>query len=342
MRAVVHREYGDPRDLRVVELPVPEVRPAQVLLRIHAASVHADVWHTVVGQPYVLRLMGNGVRRPRRRIPGTDASGVVEAVGPDVVTLSPGDRVFGEIVDGIQWHNGGAFAEFAAVKAAKLRLMPDNLDFLEAAAMPTSALIALRALRTEGRVEAGDRVLINGAGGGVGMFLVQLAKAVGVEHVTAVDTGDRLELARSLGADEVLDYRIVDYTARPGQYDAVIDVPGNHPFSRVRRIIRPDGRYVLIGHDQYGTVGRRVLGSMPTAIGLMGRSLWTSQLSKPYFGQYEDGMGELAWFAAQGILRAPIDRTFPLEEAGDAILHLAAGRGVGKVVLQIAPTDGAS
>lgn len=334
MQAVLHERYGDPGLLRVAVVPVPEPGPGEVLMRIHAASVHADVWHTVVGQPYMLRLMGNGVRRPTSRIPGTDAAGVVVRMGPGTSHLEPGDRVFGEIVRGIQWHNGGAFAQYAAVPEAQLRTMPAAMGFVEAAAIPTSALIALRALRVEARVQAGDDVLVNGAAGGVGMFVVQLAKAAGA-RVTGVDAGDRLDLVRQLGADDVLDYRTNDFTAADAEYDAVVDIPGNHPFRRIRRVLGPDGRYVLIGHDQYGAAGRRWLGGFPTVAGLMVRSLWTPQLPKPDFATYADGMAEIARLADEGRLRAIVDRTFPLAEAGAAISYLASGKALGKVVLTV-------
>ena len=266
MKAIVQDRYGPASALRLAEVPRPVPGEGQVLVRVHAASVHADVWHMVHGFPYVLRIMG-GVSAPLYPIPGTDMAGVVEQAGPGATRFQPGDAVFGEVVAGMQWRNGGAFAEYVAAAESALEPKPEGLSFTEAAAIPTSALIAHFNLRAEADIHPGDRVLVNGAAGGVGMFVVQLAKADGA-HVTAVDAGDRLEALRSIGADEVIDYTRTDFTQGSQRYDAVVDIPGNHPYSQVKRVLTPHGRYVLIGHDQYGAAGRRWLGSLPRVLGL--------------------------------------------------------------------------
>src|SRR5680860_1243746 len=188
MRAVVQDRYGSADVLQVRDVDTPVVGDDEVLVRVRAASVHPDVWHVVSGRPYVLRLMGSGLRRPRNRVPGTDVAGQVEVVGRNVTRLRPGDEVFGETVSGYQWHNGGAFAEYVAVPERALAPKPRNVSFEQAAAVPTSGLHAL----------------VNGAGGGVGAFAVQLAKAVGAT-VTGVDAAGKLDLLRSLGADHVID-----------------------------------------------------------------------------------------------------------------------------------------
>jgi NADPH:quinone reductase-like Zn-dependent oxidoreductase len=335
MKAIVQDRYGPASALRLAEVPRPVPGAGQVLVRVHAASVHADVWHMVRGLPYVLRIMGGGLRRPSHPIPGTDMAGVVEQVGPGATRFQPGDAVFGEVVAGMQWRNGGAFAEYVAAAESALEPKPEALSFTEAAAIPTSALIALYNLRAEGTVHPGDRVLVNGAAGGVGMFVVQLAKAGGA-HVTAVDAGDRLEALREIGADEVIDYRQTDFTQGAARYDAVIDIPGNHPYSRVKRVLTPHGRYVLIGHDQYGAEGRRWLGSLPRVLGLALGSLRSDHLPRPDFaGPGPDAMPEIARLAAEGRLRPLIDRTYPLAEAAAAIEYLESGQAHGKVVLTV-------
>ncbi len=186
MKAIVQRAYGSENVLSVEDVPMPEVGVGEVLVQVHAASLHADIWHVLTGRPYPMRLMGGGLRRPKVPIPGIDLAGRVEAVGPGVTQFEPGDDVYGECVRGIQWKNGGAFAEHASVLAKDLATMPERLTYVEAAAVPTSGLIALQTVRDEGKLQSGQRVLINGAGGAVGSFAVQLAKAYGGE-VTAVD-----------------------------------------------------------------------------------------------------------------------------------------------------------
>ena len=212
MRAVVQDRYGVVDDLVVREIAVPAVADDEVLVRVCAASVHPDVWHVVTGRPHVLRAMGSGLRRPRQRVPGTDVAGVVTAVGRRVELFQPGDEVLGETLRGLQWHNGGAYAEYAAVPEQNLALKPDRISFEEAACLPTAGLIAVNNLPSGRRLHEGSRVLVNGAGGGVGSIAVQLAKAAGAT-VTAVDDAGKLEMLRYLGADQVVDHRLHDFTA---------------------------------------------------------------------------------------------------------------------------------
>ena len=278
MKAIFQDRYGSVDDLRIAEVDPPAPAEDEVLVRVRAASVHPDVWHMIVGRPYILRMMGAGLRRPKNPIPGTDMAGVVESVGSGVVGFQPGDEVFGESVTGYSWSNGGAYAGYASVRTEGLAHKPSTVSFEQAATVPTSGLIALRAIRHEGKVEPGEKVLVNGAGGGVGAFAVQLAKAAGAE-VTGVDAGNKLELIRSLGAEYVVDYRAEDFTTSGVFYDLIVDIPGNHPFSKVRQALVPDGRYVLIGHDNFGRDGKRVLGSIPRFLGLLVRAPFTKQLS---------------------------------------------------------------
>lgn len=336
MEAVVQREYGSPDRLEVEEVERPAVGDDEVLVRVHAASVHADVWHVVRGFPYVLRFMGAGILRPKNPVPGTDVAGRVEAVGGDVTRFAPGDDVFGETVRGQQWANGGAYAEFVSAPADALAPKPAALPFEAAAAVPTSGLIALQGVHYEGRVQSEQRVLINGAGGGVGGFAVQIAKAYGAE-VTGVDRSEKLDMIRSLGADHVLDYTREDYTERDERYDLIVDVPGNHPFSKSRRALTRDGTYVLIGHDHYGAVGRRAFGSLPRFVKLMLLSTVVGQLPAMDFSTppKRDSMAILTEFLESGDVSPNVDRTYALDEVPEAIRYLESGRTRGKLVVSV-------
>lgn len=336
MRAIVQREYGPPDGLRLETVPVPSVGDDEVLVRVRAASVHPDVWHVVRGYPTVLRLMGAGLFRPKNPIPGIDVAGVVEAVGAGVMAFEPGAEVFGETVGGFQWKNGGAFAEYVAAPEAALAPKPSTLTFEEAAAVPTSGLIALQAVRDQGRVQPGQRVLINGAGGGVGTFAVQLAKAYGAE-VTAVDRTEKLAMLESIGADRVVDYTREDFTRGSDRYDLIVDVPGNHPFSEVRRVLAPEGTYVIVGHDRYGADGHRVLGSLPRTLKLVAMSPFVGQLPAAGFSipDKREGLATLTEFVEAGALAPVVDRTFPLGEMPEALQYLESGAVQGKVIVTV-------
>jgi NADPH:quinone reductase-like Zn-dependent oxidoreductase len=338
MKAIVQDRYGSVDQLRLAEVERPTPARDEVLVRVHAASVHADVWHVVVGLPHVLRLMGAGLRRPKNPIPGTDLAGVVESCGEDVTRFRPGDEVFGETIRGMQWNHGGAFAEYATAPASALAHKPANVTFEAAAAVPTAGHIALMNLRDFGRFAPGMNVLVNGAGGGVGTIALQIAKALGA-RVTAVDRADKLPLLEALGADQVLDHERVDFTQGEARYDLVLDIPGNHPFSACRRVLTPRGTYVLVGHDRYGDGMARTFGQIPRAFGLMGRALFTRQLPKPSFAlpAQATSMELLRELLAAGTLTPHIDRTFPLSEAANALRYLQSGQARGKIVLAIVP-----
>jgi NADPH:quinone reductase-like Zn-dependent oxidoreductase len=335
MRAVVQTGYGKPSEvLEVRELDRPPVGDGQVLVRVRAASVHPDVWHVVMGLPRVLRMMGSGLRRPRDVVPGTDMAGQVESVGSRVTRFGPGDEVFGETIRGMQWRNGGAYAEYVVVDEDALALKPSNVTFEQAATVPTSGLITLQNLPDLGRRPGGQRVLVNGAGGGVGAMAVQLARSSGA-HVAAVDHTRKLDLLRTLGADRIVDYTTDDVTRGQERYDLVFDVVGNHPFSAYRRVLATDGTYVLIGHDQFGTQGRRWLGSIPKMFSLMARSTVEPRLPRPTFEapNRRRSMTRLHDLLEDGSLTPIVARTFPLEQVPDAIAFLASGRASGRVVI---------
>ncbi|MDP1878388.1 MAG: NAD(P)-dependent alcohol dehydrogenase [Actinomycetota bacterium] len=338
MRAIVQERYGPHADvLELRDIPEPVAGPGQVLVRVHATSVHADVWHAVHGIPYAFRLFGSGLRRPRLGIPGTDLAGEVVAVGDGATRFRPGDRVYGEVTRGVNlWANAGTFAEFAAVDETLLAAIPDHLSFVEAAAVPTAALIALTNLRDEGRVQAGQRVLVNGAGGSVGVWAVQLATAFGA-HVTAVDGPAKLDLLRDLGADEVVDYTQQDFTQAGIRYDIVFDIVSQAPFRQVRRALEPDGTFVLIGHDQYGRSRHRVLGSLTRMLPLLAISPVVKQLPGIRSGPpREENLATITDLLAAHRIRPVVDdRTFPLDQAVAAMDHLTTGAAKGRVVLTV-------
>ena len=336
MRAIVQERYGPIDALELREVDRPAIRDDEVLVRVRAASVHADVWHTVVGQPYVLRVMGAGLRRPKQTIPGIDLAGTVEEVGPAVTRFSAGDDVYGEIVTSNQWRNGGAFAEFATARERLLQPKPERLSFVEAAGVPTSSMIALRALREEGALHAGQRVLVNGAGGGVGIFAVQIAKATGA-HVTAVDDATKLELLRSIGADVAIDYRERDFTRGDQRYDLILDVASTRSFDECRRVLSADGKYVMIGHDHFGATGHRWFGSLGTFAKLLLRTPFTPQLPRPAFTSKdpEPPLAVISRMIDEGSITPVIDRTFPLEQVREALQYLMTGTPRGKIILTI-------
>ena len=335
MRAIVQQEYGPHRKvLHLRDIAQPVAGQGQVLVRVRATSVHADVWHAVNGIPYVLRLMGSGLAAPRRQVPGTDLAG--EVVSDGGTRFAPGDRVFGEVTRSNQWSNAGAFAEFAAVDEALLARMPPGLPFEQAAAVPTAALIALANLRDQGRVSAGQRVLVNGAAGAVGVWAVQLAKTFGAQ-VTAVDAPAKLDLLKDLGADHVIDYTQQDFTRIGTRFDIVFDVVSQAPFSQVRQALEPDGTFVLVGHDQYGRSGHRLLGSLGRMLPLIVISPVVRQLPGIRGGlPREQNWATIVQLLAAGRIRPVVDnRTFPLESAADAIDYLATGNATGRVVLTV-------
>ena len=338
MRAIVQNRYGPYADvLAMREIPTPEVGPGQVLVKVRATSVHADVWHAVQGIPYVMRLMGSGVRSPKQRIPGTDLAGEVVAVGPGAHLFTPGDRVYGEITRGANlWSNAGAFAEFVAVDEGLLATIPDHLSFAEAAAVPTAATIALTNLRDAGNVRTGQHVLVNGAGGAVGVWAVQLAKAFGA-HVTAVDAPAKLDLLRDLGAEMVIDYTQQDFTQAGVRYDIVFDIVSKTPYRQVRRALKPDGTFVLIGHDQYGKSRHRVFGSLTRMLPLLAISPVVKQIPPIRSGPPRaENLATITELLATRRIRPVVDdQMFPLDQVVSVMNHLTSGTAKGRVVLTV-------
>jgi NADPH:quinone reductase-like Zn-dependent oxidoreductase len=323
MRAIVNDRHGSPDELRLAEVPVPELAADGVLVRVRAASVNPFDWHFMRGEPLIARPVF-GIRRPKRRIPGLDVAGVVEAVGPEVSGLAPGDEVFGAGIS-------GSFAEYATATANDLARKPACLSFEQAAAMPIAGCTALQALRDHADVQPGQRVLVNGASGGVGTFAVQIAKAHGAE-VTAVCSGRNVELVRSIGADAAIDYEREDFTARDERYDVVVDLVRNHGMVRLRRLLTPSGTLVLVGGHEDRT-GLRTIGALLEAlvVGRIGERRVAGFIAKIDREQLE----ALAELAEAGTLSPVVDCSYPLEQAPDAVRHLETMRARGKVVVTV-------
>lgn len=322
MRAVVQHRYGPPSVLRATEVDRPLPGKGEVLVRVGAASVHPGDYFIMTGEPYLVRL-AFGLRRPRHGIPGMDLTGVVAAVGTDVAALRPGDEVFG-------WSTAGALAEYACVPADHLVSRPANLSVVEAAAVPTSAMTALQAVRDIAQVRPGQSVLITGASGGVGSFALQIAMTFGAE-VTGVCSTRNVDLVRSLGADHVVDYTTTDVTRTGKRYDVVLDNVEAQPLAAVRRVLTPTG--TLIPNSGRGGRWLGPIGRIVTARVLSG---FTRQRLKPFLsvGKQQDLL-TLADLIATGQVTPVIDRTYPLDEAADALRHVGAGHTRGKVVVTV-------
>lgn len=324
MKAFLHDRYGDPREvMELHDVETPEPRRGEVLVRIHAASVNAYDWHLVRADPFLVRIGGMGLFRPKHPRVGADFAGVVASTGPDVDDFREGDRVFGSLSP---THNG-AFAEYALAAVDYLAPMPANASFAQAAAIPMAALTALQGLRDSGTLEAGQRVAINGASGGVGTYAVQLAKWMGAE-VTAICSTKKIDLARSLGADHVIDYTREDFTRSGKQYDLVFAVNGYQHLKDYLRAIEPDGVYAMAG----GSTRQIMQGFF--RFGLMNRR--TSQrltlvAEKPNAAD----MRLVAGLVESGTVRSVIDRTFPFEDAPQAVAYVEEGHAAGKVIVEV-------
>lgn len=320
MTAIVQDRYGSADVLQLREIERPRPRADEVIVRVHAAGVDFGVWHLMEGMPYAVRLV-SGLRRPRNPVRGLELAGVVEAVGAEVTAFAPGDEVFG-IGD-------GSFAEYARASQAKLVHKPSNLRFDEAAVVPVSATTALVGLRAA-NVEAGQKVLITGAGGGVGSYAVQLARAMDAE-VTGVCSTSKLDFVRALGAAHVIDYTREDITAGDRTYDAIIDLAGSRSVSTLRRALSPTGTLVLLG----GEGGGKWLG--------MGRQVWSQivgiatrqKFRSPIALVNEKDLRVLKELLETGELRPVVDRRYPLSEVPNAIRALASGHSRGKSVITI-------
>ena len=325
MKAIIQDEYGTaPEDvLRLAEIARPTIGDDEILVRVRAASVDRGTWHVMTGLPYAIRAAGFGLRRPKSTNPGRSLAGTVEAVGKDVSELEPGDEVFG-IGD-------STFAEYARASGSKLAPKPANLTFEEAAAIPISGLTALQGLRDRGRVEAGQKVLIVGASGGVGTFAVQLARAFGAE-VTGVCSTTKVEMVRSIGADHVIDYTRDDFAEGEQRYDVILDIGGNSSLSRLRRALTPKGTLVIAGGETDG----RWLGGADRQIRALLLSPFVGQkLTTFVCKENREDLLVLGELIDSGKITPVIDQTYPLSETPAAIRYLHDGHARGKIVIAV-------
>jgi NADPH:quinone reductase-like Zn-dependent oxidoreductase len=323
MRAIVQTEYGSAGVLRIAEIDRPAIGDDEVLVRVHAAGLDRGTWHLMAGQPYLMRVMGFGLRAPKNRVPGLDVAGTVVAIGANVTRFAIGDEVFGV--------SRGSFAEYACAREDKLAPKPTNLTFDQAAVVAISGLTAIQGVCDVGRVQAGQRVLIIGASGGVGTYAVQIAKAFGAE-VTGVCSTAKLDLVRSLGADHVIDYTQDDFASEPERYDLILDLGGNSSLSRLRRALTASGTLVIVG----GENGGRWTGGLGRPLRAVALSPFVRQrlVMKTPKEHYAD-LERLARLIEAGEVTPVIERTYPLQQAPDAMRHLQAGHARGKLVISV-------
>jgi NADPH:quinone reductase-like Zn-dependent oxidoreductase len=321
MKAVVYKEYGSPDVLQFVEIEKPAPRDNEILVKVMAASVNAADWHLLRAKPFLVRIMGMGFLRPKNQVLGADIAGRVESVGKNVSEFKPGDEVFGDVFNcGL-----GGFAEYACASEDALVLKPANLTFDAAAAVPLAALTALHGLRDKGKVRPGQKVLVNGASGGVGTFAVQLARHFGAE-VTAVCSTGNVEMVKSLGADHVIDYRKEDFTKNGQLYDLIFAVNGYHSIFDYKRSLSPGGSYVMSGGTDAQMFQAMLAGP------------WISMTGSKKMGIVSSKPNKADLTFLKGLLEAGkivpvIDKRFPLPGVADAIRYLEEGHAKGKVVI---------
>jgi NADPH:quinone reductase-like Zn-dependent oxidoreductase len=323
MKAIVYTEYGSPDVLQLKEIEKPTPSDDEVLVEVKAASVNAYDWHFLSADIFLIRLMGGGLLKPKNTRLGADMAGRVEAVGRNIKQFQPGDEVFGDIG---AWGNG-AFAEYVSVPEKALTLKPINLSFEEAAAVPMAALTALQGLRDAGQIQPGQKVLINGASGGVGTFALQIVKWFGAE-VTAVCSTRNLDQARSLGADHIIDYTKEDFTKSGQKYDLILAANGYHPLSAYKRALTPRGIYVMAGGSMAQIFQAMLLGQVMSEKGGRKMGGLTARTN-------QKDMALLKELLEAGKVVPVIDRCYSLSEAAEALRYLGEGHARGKVVITV-------
>jgi NADPH:quinone reductase-like Zn-dependent oxidoreductase len=327
VKAVVFTKYGSPEILRLEDVERPIPKDDEVLIRIHAASLNAYDWHMLRADPFLVRLMGGGLLRPQKTRLGADMAGRVEAVGKSITQFRAGDEVFGDIGPS----QSGSFGEYAVATERLIALKPANLSFEEAAAVPMAGITALQGLRDSGQIQPGQRVLINGASGGVGTFAVQIAKAFGAE-VTAVCSTAKLEMARSLGAEHVIDYTKEDFTHNGQQYDLILAANGYHPIRDYKRALASKGIYATAGGSMRQLFEAMILGSRMSEKGGRQMKVVSAKISQKDFYILKE-------LLEAGKIKPVIDRRYELSEVPEAMRYLEAGHAMGKVVITVEHKD---
>jgi len=319
MKAIVYRKYGSPDVLKCEEIEKPTAGDDEVLIKVRAASVNPLDWHLMRGKPLFVRLVIGGLRKPKITRPGRDVAGQVEAVGRNVTQFKPGDEVFGACK--------GAFAEYVCAIEDKLALKPANISFEDAAAVPVAALTALQGLRDKGQIQLGQKVLVDGASGGVGTFAVQIAKSFGAE-VTAVCSTRNVDTARSIGADHVIDYTQEDFTKNGQRYDLIIAANAYHSIFDYKRALSPKGIYVIAGGGGVQMLQAMFLGPLLSLIGSKKMCGFMAKVNKTDLVLLKD-------FLAAGKIVPVIDRRYPLSDVAEALRYLEEGHARGKVVITL-------
>ena len=326
MKAVVYTNYGSPDVLEIREIKKPVPNDDQVLIKVQAASINPLDWHFMEGTPYIMRAMGTGLRKPKDPRLGVDMAGQIEAVGKNVTQFKPGDEVFGG--------KNGAFAEYVCARADRpVILKPANITFEQAASVPIAAITALQGLRDKGHVQPGQKVLINGASGGVGTFAVQIAKSFGAD-VTGVCSTRNLDLVRSIGADHVIDYTKEDFTTGEQRYDVILDNVGTQPLAGFRRVLVPKGICVMIGGGGPNDAG--LIGPLARPVKALLLSPFISQKMGMMMAELnKKDLTVLSDLMQSGKVTPVIDRTYPLSQIAEAIRYLEQGHARGKVVITV-------
>jgi len=323
MKAIVYEKYGPPDVLQLKEVEKPTPKDDEVLVKVHAASANAKDWRLLRADPFLVRLMGGGLLKPKNKILGSDIAGRVEAVGRNVKQFQPGDEVFGDTADcGL-----GGFAEYVCARENALALKPASMTFEEAAAVPLAAVSALQGLRDKGQIQPGQKVLINGASGGVGTFAVQIAKSFGAE-VTGVCSTRNLDMVRSIGADQVIDYTQEDFTKSGQRYDLILAVNGYHPISDYKRALSPKGIYVMVGGSMAQMFQAMLLGPWISMTGSKKMGILSAKANKKDLAFIKE-------LLEAGKVVPVIDRRYTLSEVADALRYLEEGHAQGKVVITL-------
>ncbi len=319
MKAITLSAYGNPEDLKLEDLPIPQPKENEVLIKVHATAVNDFDWSYVRGIPRVYRLFF-GLFKPKSPIPGMELSGTIEALGNNVSAFKIGDRVFGDISD-YKW---GSFAEFIAIDARAVTIMPESMSFPEAAAFPHASMLAYQGLVELGKIKNHQKVLINGAGGGVGTFGVQIAKLYNC-HVTGVDTGNKLEMMKSLGFDETIDYKKEDFTKNGIKYDLILDARSTRNPSDYERALKKDGTFVTVGGD------------VPKLIRILFRSMLGKKNMKMLSLKANKDLAIINHLYEEGKIKAIFEKPFPLEEAANAVRYFGEAKHSGKVIISVVP-----
>jgi NADPH:quinone reductase-like Zn-dependent oxidoreductase len=323
MKAFIYEKYGPPDVLELREIEKPKPKENEILIKIIAASVNAYDWHIMKADPFFMRLMGSGLFKPKNNILGVDIAGIVEAVGENAGKLNPGDEIYGDVSGG----GGGGFAEYVCVSEKTVTHKPASLSFEEAAAVPLAAITALQGLRDHGQIKSGQQVLINGASGGVGTFAVQIAKSYDTE-VTAVCSTGKMDMVRSLGADQVIDYTREDFTKSGKTYDLIFAANGNRSVFAYSRALKPNGIYVVAGGSMSQFIQTALLGPF---ISMMGKKKIKSFVARPN----QDDLNIMTELIESGKVKPLIDRRYPFSQLPDAIRYVDEGHAIGKVVINI-------